>query len=126
MKLTNTRLPARQRGAFYATVILLVLVGAVLTATLKIVPAYNDDNMVQQAMDSVLGHPDYKTMSIADIRREILRSLRVNNVENFDAENVKLVRDSGKDYVDITYETRIPMVANIFAVVVFSRRYDKF
>jgi len=121
-----TKLPAHQRGAFYATVILLVLVGAVITAALKIVPAYNDDNIVQASMLAISLRPEYKEMGIADIRKELLRSLQVNNVENFDAQAVQLTREAGQDYVDVTYERRIPMVANIFAVIAFNKRYDKY
>jgi sorbitol-specific phosphotransferase system component IIBC len=121
-----TQLPAHQRGALYATVILLVLVGTVITATLKIVPAYNNDNIVQSAMETIVERADYKTMSISDIRKEVARSLQVNRVENFNTENVKLTREAGKDYIDVVYETRVPMVANISAVVAFSKRYDKF
>jgi hypothetical protein len=70
--------------------------------------------------------PEYKEMCIADIRKELLRSLQVNNVENFDAQAVQLTREAGQDYVDVTYERRIPMVANIFAVIAFNKRYDKY
>ena len=89
MRHFNTQLPARQRGALYAAVILLLLVGAVITATLKIVPAYNDNNIVKAAVESIAARPEHKTMSISDIRKEVLRSLRVNNIENFDADDVK-------------------------------------
>ncbi len=126
MRHFNTQLPARQRGALYAAVILLLLVGAVITATLKIVPAYNDNNIVKAAVESIAARPEHKTMSISDIRKEVLRSLRVNNIENFDADDVKSTREAGKDYIDVVYETSVPMVANISAVVSFNYRYNKF
>ena len=126
MRHFNTQLPARQRGALYAAVILLLLVGAVITATLKIVPAYNDNNIVKAAVKSIAARPEHKTMSISDIRKEVLRSLRVNNIENFDADDVRLTREAGKDYIGVVYETSVPMVANISAVVSFNYRYNKF
>ena len=126
MRHFNTQLPARQRGALYAAVILLLLVGAVITATLKIVPAYNDNNIVKAAVESIAARPEHKTMSISDIRKDVLRSLRVNNIENFDADDVKSTREAGKDYIDVVYETSVPMVANISAVVSFNYRYNKF
>lgn len=126
MNRITTQLPTRQRGALYATVILLVLVGSVITAALKIVPAYTNDNIVQKAMEAITERADYKTMSISDIRKEVARSLQVNRVENFNTENVMLAREAGKEYVDVVYETRIPMVANISAIVAFNKRYDKF
>lgn len=126
MRHINTQLPARQRGALYAAVTLLLLVGAVITATLKIVPAYNDNNIVKAAVESIVARPEHKTMSISDIRKEVLRSLQVNNIENFDADDVKLTREAGNDYIDVVYETSVPMVANISAVVSFNYRYNKF
>ena len=126
MRHFNTQLPARQRGALYAAVILLLLVGAVITATLKIVPAYDDNNIVKAAVESIAARPEHKTMSISDIRKDVLRSLRVNNIENFDADDVKSTREAGKDYIDVVYETSVPMVANISAVVSFNYRYNKF
>jgi Domain of unknown function (DUF4845) len=126
MNRITTQMPARQRGALYATVILLVLVGSVITAALKIIPAYSNDKIVQSAMEAITERADYTTMSISEIRSEVSRSLQVNRVENFNTENVNLTREAGKEYIDIVYETRVPMVANISAVVAFSKRYDKF
>jgi hypothetical protein len=126
MKQLGNKSLAGQRGSFYTTVIMLVLLGSVLTCALKIAPLFADNAVVRNSMESIAAKGDYKTMGISEIRTEMLRSLQVNNVEGFDAENIVLTREpGGVEYIDINYEARVKIVANIYALVDFTNRFDK-
>ena len=63
-------------------------------------------------------------MSLADVRTNLMRTLNTNRIE-FDASTIVLTKDSGKEYIDINYESRRPLFYNIEAVVVFTHRFEK-
>ena len=125
MKQLGSKPMAGQRGSFYTTVIMLVLLGSVLTCALKVVPLFLNNSVVRNSMESIAAKADYKTMTIGDIRKEMLRSLTVNKVEGFDADRILLTRESGSEYIDINYEARVKIVANIYAMVEFTNRFNK-
>lgn len=124
MKALRASSAKAQRGSVYTTMILVALFGLVILAALKIAPAYIDDQSVTSTMESMAENPDFGTMSIADIRTGLMRTLNTNRVP-FDAANVVLVREGGNEYVDVNYESRKPLFYNIEAVVVFKHRYEK-
>lgn len=105
--------------------ILVALFGLFLVAALKIAPAYIDNNVVENAMEGIQANNDIAAMSVNDIRTSLMRTLNTNNI-SFDASNVVLVREGGKEYIDINYESRVRLFYNIEAVVTFQNRFDKF
>lgn len=125
MKTMTARTARSQRGSIYTTLILVALFALVILAALKIVPAYIDDNTVASTMNGMVERKELGTMSISEVRSSLMRTLNTNRIENFDANNVVLVREDGKDYIDVNYESRKPLFYNIEAVVVFKHRYEK-
>ena len=125
MIMIKTKLPSRQRGSFYVTLTMLVLLGAALTLALKLAPAYAGNSVVKTSMAGLMAKSDYKSMSIDDIRRGLIKTMQVNSVDGFDAGKAVITHEGGKDYVDINYEIRIPIVYNVSAIVEFKNRFDK-
>ena len=113
-----------QRGSIYTTIILVVLFGMVILAALKIAPAYIDDQTVSGTLETISESDEFATMSITEIRQDLMRTLNTNRVD-FDASTVVLTKEGGKEYVDVNYESRKPLFYNIEAVVVFSHRFEK-
>ena len=76
-------------------------------------------------MNGMVERKELGEMSIAEIRSSLMRTLNTNRIIDFEASNVNLVREDGKEFIDINYETRKPLFYNIEAVVVFKHRYEK-
>ena len=125
MQQTRIKSKKRQRGAFYSTLILVALVGLFLTAGLKIAPAYIDNNIIVDAMEGIRENNNIAELGLPEIRTMLMRTLNTNNIRNFDAANVVLVREGAMEYIDINYETRVRLFFNIDAMVKFENRFDK-
>lgn len=115
-----------QRGAsIYTTLIVITLVGVVLLAGLKIVPAYLDNNVIVNAMEGVIASNDVRTMGLGEIRTEVMRTVNLNGIRDFDSQNIQLVREGAREYVDINYDARVHLFYNIDALVSFENRFVK-
>ena len=125
MKQPGTKSLASQRGSFYMTAIMLVLLGGLLTCVLKIAPLYMDNSAIVNSMEGIAAKSEYKTMSIGDIRKDMLRALQVNRIEGFDAENIKLAKEGSQEFVDINYESRVLIIGNLYAVIDFKNRFNR-
>ncbi|MDC1436191.1 DUF4845 domain-containing protein [Gammaproteobacteria bacterium] len=116
----------RQKGAsVFAIIILLVMVGMFLLSALKVAPSYMDNNVIVNAMDGMINNNDFESMSIAEVRSNLQRSLVTNNIREFDSSSVVLTREGNNNFVDINYESRVPLFYNIDIVVTFENRFDK-
>jgi hypothetical protein len=119
--------PARQQGASLWGIMLLVgLIGLVLTMALKIAPAYLTNNIIVNAMNGVIANNDIKTMQIAEIRSDVMRTVRTNRIEGFSPASIVVTRENSVEYLDVNYETRVHLMYNIDAVVMFTNRFNKF
>ena len=99
MKQLGIKSLRNQRGSFYMTAIMLVLLGGLLTCVLKIAPLYMDNSAVRTSMEGVVARGEYKTMSIGDIRKDMLRALQVNRIEGFDADTARELQERAKEYL---------------------------
>jgi hypothetical protein len=116
----------RQKGAsVFAIIILLVMVGMFLLSALKVAPSYMDNNVIVNAMDGMINNNDFESTSIAEVRSNLQRSLVTNNIREFDSSSVVLTREGNNNFVDINYESRVPLFYNIDIVVTFENRFDK-
>ncbi len=116
----------RQKGAsVFAIIILLVMVGMFLLSALKVAPAYMDNNVIVNAMNGMINNNDFESMSISEVRSSLQRSLVTNNIRDFSTGSVVLTREGDDSFVDINYESRVPLFYNIDIVVVFENRFDK-
>jgi hypothetical protein len=126
MKTLQWSSPTKQRGSFYTTLLTVVIFGVLVTCGLKITPAYIDNNTVKHVMEGIATSSDIKEMSLGEIRQSLAKSLITNNIRQFDASKVVLVKDGDYEYIEINYETRVHLISNIDAVVVHNNRFNKF
>ena len=124
MKTTRMHLPDKQRGSFYSTALIVMMFGIFLTAVLKITPAYLDNRVIVNAMQAMVTDQSLAEMTVAELRSALMKTLNTNNI-TLRAEDIKLVREGGREYVDISYDTQVPLFFNISAVVSFNERFDK-
>lgn len=115
-----------QRGAsIYSMIMLGALMGLVLIAVLRLVPPYLDNNVIINAMEGIIANNDMSEISITQIRTDVIRSINVNGMRNFDPSNIQLTMENGREYVDINYESRVDIFYNIDAIVSFENRFEK-
>jgi hypothetical protein len=119
-------LARQQRGSVYGVGVMLAMFGVILAMTLKLAPVYMDHAIVVDAMEDIFAKNDIKLMSMTDIRAGMVKTLAVNSVEGFEVDNIQRVKEGSLEFVDVNYETRVPLFFNIEAVVVFKNRFNKF
>ena len=53
------------------------------------------------------------------MRDRISSILRINNVPDFDLNNIRLRKESGEAIITVAYEKRVPLIANLDIVATF-------
>lgn len=120
MNTMSNALPRKQRGfSKLGLVFMLVALVSALTVGLKVLPVYIDHNFVRGVAEALLESGRASSMTQAELRNEIAASLRVNNVRDFDLNSISTSRANGASIISITYERRIPLVANIDIILSF-------
>lgn len=111
----------KQRGlSLVGFILLLVLALFFAYIGMKIVPIYLNYYSVASAMDGVAEEPGVESMSPARVRDLLFRRLYVNYVEDVKPEHVRIVRGNGLT-LNVAYEVREPLIANMDVVVKFDR-----
>jgi Domain of unknown function (DUF4845) len=126
MNKLHMNLARQQRGSVYGVGVMLAMFGVILAMTLKLAPVYMDHAIVVDTMEDIFAKNDIKLMSMTDIRAGMVKTLAVNSVEGFEVDNIQRVKEGSLEFVDVNYETRVPLFFNIEAVVVFKNRFNKF
>lgn len=118
--------PVRQQaGASTIAVLIAVLFfGSLLTLVIKLGPVYLDDYTIQEALEGLRDTDNLATMNRREVRTLINKRLSVNNVSSLDSENVEITQDGERVLINVNYEVRTSIFANVDAVVSFSHAYD--
>jgi hypothetical protein len=113
----------RQRGfSKFGLLSTLIVLVSILTFVLKVLPVYIDHNFIRGVTESLMESGRGSTLTQAEIREEVASRLRVNNVRDFDLNDITMARESGAAVINIRYEKRIPLVSNIDLIVSFDDR----
>jgi len=113
-------LPRQQRGfSKLGLVFMLVVLVSGLTFGLKVLPVYIDHNFVRGVAETLIESGRASSMTQAEVRDEIASSMRINNVRDFDIDDITTSRANGASTINMTYERRIPLVANIDIILSF-------
>jgi hypothetical protein len=123
----NIQLPslASQKGSYYAGILMFAMFIVLLVCGMKIGPAYLDNNIIRNSVESLASTGELRSMTQTELRSALMRNLLTNNIRDFDAKNVTVTREGDQEFVDINYEKRIHLFLNIDAVVAFSERLPK-
>lgn len=119
------KLPFRQQGASTTGILVAVLFFAsLLTLVIKLGPAYLDDYTIKGALQGLDGEEGLSQMTPADVRRLVTKRLSVNNVDSFNAKDIKIDKDGDLVIITLDYEVRTGVVSNVDAVISFSHFYE--
>lgn len=122
MKYSNPTDVGQQGGAL-VMVIVALFCGALLTMAIKIGPAYIDDLTIQEALESLEGTDGLSRMGPAEVRRLINKRLSVNNIRGFDAKAITVEKTPEFVLINVDYEVRNNLFANVDSVVHFQHEY---
>lgn len=99
--------------------VMFFLVAVFLTAGLKVVPLYIDHNLIVGICDKLIETGEAENMTITDIRLRVSRTLRINNVRDFDLNSITLRRENSQAIITVAYERRVELFANLDVIAKF-------
>lgn len=109
-----------QRGTSYSGLLFGLLLSAVLLYfVVLLLPVYVDHNFATSVIRSMADRNALATQSESQIRQDLQASLRLNNVRDFDTDNVFVLRDGSSTRVHVRYARRVRLIGNIDLLVTF-------
>lgn len=116
----------KQQGAgLLSWLLVIIIIAAAIALTVKLAPIYVENYMIKRILESVReesvnvkehgASPDANQ----NMRDFILHRLEVNNVHHVTSNNITLSNTATSTNVRILYEVRIPVIANIDAILHF-------
>lgn len=99
--------------------IVLGLVAFFALLVLRLTPVYLEHYKVTSALQSLHEEPFITRKTNPEIMTLLMRRLDIDDVDRVKRDNIKIENQRGKLTIRVIYEVRIPMVANIDAVVSF-------
>ncbi|WP_020405557.1 DUF4845 domain-containing protein [Hahella ganghwensis] len=115
----------KQTGASMYVTMLWILIGvSVIYLALKITPIYLDNYTIASALDGLKRETNLAKLTNQEILKRLDKHLVINNVRNFNKENVEIVREKTSVSINIDYEVRTNIIKNIDAVVSFENRLE--
>lgn len=125
MKSFPVKTLSRQRGAsMYGILAMLVMITMFFTVALKVAPIYLNHNLITGICQELVDNGQAANMTLSEIRTTVSNSLRINQVQGFDLDNIRLRRENGEAVISIAYETRIEMIANLDVIATFDETIE--
>ena len=116
---------AKQQGISALSLLIVLLVsGFFLNCAIRLIPVYIDNMTVRSALTNLAEDPELSTMRKAEIRRRLNKQFDVNNVKDEAAQAVSIEKKVATTLININYEERVNIIANIDAVVTFKNQLD--
>lgn len=116
-----SNLAVRQRGiTVIATLLILIIIAFVALIAMRIVPIYLDYYNIKTTIESVKKEPGVEQWSSVDIHRAIQRRFDIGYVETIKAQDVKIRRQGNQRILQLVYEDRRPLIANLDVVAKFN------
>jgi len=101
-------------------VIVLAVVGLFAYVGMKLIPMYSEYYAVKQALKGLAAEPGIADQDPAKIQDLFFRRLYISYAEDVKPENVKIKRVDAGWQMDVNYELRKPIIANLDVVGKFS------
>lgn len=116
---------ASERGAsLTATLLGLLVAGIFLAVGFKLYSPYWEHGTIASVVEGVSTDLEELKKPVGEIRRDIDRRFRINQVSLPERDDLKIELKEGVLYFDLAYERRVPMFYNVDAVVKFEEHYE--
>ncbi len=117
------KLKQHQGGwSFLSLMTALIVVGVFVAVAFKLAPAYNDHQTLKSIMQSTQSDQQLMSQGKRDIRLGVGKKMRINNLD-LPKEFLKITKEKGDVFLDVEYQVRIPIFANVDALVSFKEQY---
>ena len=117
--------PKRQRGLTAISWILIIAIAVFLSMIgLKLVPIYLEHYSIQTLLRQLPEEPFIGEKGPAEIRKSLIARLKINSVYDFNPNNIVIKKGLNTYLVDVSYEVREPVLANVDIVVSFSNQVE--
>lgn len=120
----TTGLPSQGGSILTGWVPGVALLALVMFGIVRLVPVYVDHNFLVSATRSWLESRSATVVSQTELRNDIARSLRLNNIRDVNSSALVLVRSGSAPVVRIRYERRVPFMYNIDFAIQFDETVD--
>lgn len=97
-------------------IIVLAVVGLFAYVGMKLFPMYSEFYSVKSALKGLANEPGIANTDPAKIKDLLSRRFDISYVENLEPENVKITRVDSGWQMDVDYEVRKPLIANLDVV----------
>jgi hypothetical protein len=117
--------PGRQAGlSALGTLVVLVVLVAAITLTLKLAPHYIDFYTMNSVLEG-LPADDVRAMSRVSLNTTIEKRFKINNLRGFKISDIiKFDRSREGTVLELKYEVREHLFYNVDVVISFEKRYD--
>lgn len=102
----------------------LFLIGFFAFLGLKLIPIYLEHYSIKSVVESLNREPQITKKSPAEIRKLVMKRLKINSVYDFKKEYLKIKKSGGVMTITVSYEVREPMAGNIEALLTFKEELE--
>ena len=97
-------------------VIVLVVVGFFALIIMKLFPMYSEYYNLKGVMEEYAAQPNSAAIPTAQMHNELNRRFGIAYIDSVQKEHIKVVREGGVSKLNIAYEVRVPLFANLDVV----------
>ncbi len=118
------KLPRKQKGwTALGLLTVMIVAGIFISVGFSLAPAYADHRTMQSMMTDTIRDRSLLSKRNREIQLSVIKRMQLNNTalpKGF----MKISRDKGTVTIDIDYEIRVPIFANVDAVMSFKDSYE--
>ena len=109
-----------QRGmSIPGMLIVAAMVGFFVMCAIRMVPRYLEYLSIREIVSTIATEYNPEEDSIPDIRRKIETIFNTNQIYDLKPKDVEVFTKDGRTFIDARYESRVPIMGNIDAVMHF-------
>jgi len=109
-----------QRGMSIPGMLLVAaMVGFFVMCTIRMAPRYLEYLSIREIVETVAREYKPDEEDLPDIRRRIDTMFNTNQIYDLQPKDVEIFHKDGRTYIDASYESRVPIIGNIDAVMTF-------
>ena len=105
-------------------VIVLVVVGFFALVAMKLFPMYSEYFNLKGVMEEYAAQPNSASIPPAQMHTDLNRRFGIAYVDSVEKEHIKIIREGGVSKLNIAYEVRVPLFANLDVVGKFDNTVD--
>jgi len=111
-----------ERGmTFIGLLCILVLVGAIGYAAVRLVPVYLNYMKLARTMESAASEFKGESAALDGVRKSLDRHWAIEDITAVDQKDIEITRDEGGLQLHVAYDDAVPYIANISLSVHFDK-----